>query len=176
MQKKIIFPILGLILAGAVVAGVTQVKAQSNNNNPYSGLVQMIAQKFGLDQNQVQAVANQYRDQQKQNRQQTIEQREQDRLDKLVQAGKITDAQKQAILNELTALKNKYNPANLKSLTPDQRKQQFQAEQQEIQSWAKSQGIDPGLLMPGFGMGGVRGMHRGFGGWLKPQVTPTPVQ
>jgi hypothetical protein len=122
----------------------------------------LIAQKFNLDQNQVQSVFDQYRTEQKQ----TMQQRELDRLNKLVQDKKITDAQKQAILDEQAALKTKYNPANFKSLTADQRKQQFQAEQDEIKTWANSQGIDPSYLMPGFGM------HRGRG-WIK-NPTPTP--
>ncbi len=174
MKKKIILPVLGLILVSVVALGVNQVHAQSNGNNFYSGLVQAIAQKFGLDQGQVQAVVDQYHTQQKQNMQQNMQQREQDRLDKLVQDGKINATQKQAILDELAALKSKYNPANFKNMTADQRKQQFQAQQDEINTWAKSQGIDPSYLMPSFGKGG-RGMF-GAGRWVKHQPSPTPTQ
>lgn len=123
----------------------------------------MITQKFGLDQNQVQSVFDQFQKDQKQNRVQKNEDMQKKRLDQLVQQGKITSAQEQAIIDELASLKNKYNSDNLKNETVDQRKSQFQAMQDELKSWAKSQGIDPTYLMPGFGMGGFK---RG-GGWFK---------
>lgn len=174
MKKQIILPVLSLVLFGIIAFGVSQVYAQSNGSNFYSGLVQAIAQKFGLDQGQVQAVVDQYYTQQKQNMQQNMQQREQDRLDKLVQDGKINATQKQAILDELAALKSKYNPADFKNMTADQRKQQFQAQQEEIKAWVQSQGIDQSYLMPGFGRGG-RGMF-GKGNWVKHQPSPVPAQ
>ncbi|MDO8497679.1 MAG: hypothetical protein Q7S61_04000 [bacterium] len=72
------------------------------------------------------------------------------RLDQLVKDGKITTAQKQAIVDELAALKKKYDPSNLKTMTQDERKKQFQAQQDEIKSWAQSQGIDISYLRSGF--------------------------
>jgi len=174
VRKRIVLPVLGLMLAVVTVVSVNQVHAQADNTNFYSGLAQLVAQKFGLDQSKVQEVVNQYHDQQKQKMQENLQQREQDRLDKLVQDNKITAAQKQAILDELTVLKNKYNRSNFKGMTAEQRKQQFQAEQDEIKAWAQGQGIDPSYLMPGFGRGG-KGM---FGpGWAnKDQPSPTPTQ
>lgn len=162
-----------VVLGGATLlsVGATQVHAQSTSN-PFSNLVQMIAQKFNLDQSQVQSVVDNYKGQQKQKMVQNMQQREQDRLNKLVQEGKITDAQKQAILSELAALKTKYNPDNFKNLSADQRKQQIQAMETELKSWAQSQGINFAYVMPGFGMGG---MHRP-GKWMQatPSATPTP--
>lgn len=170
ISKNILLPVLAVaIIGGTMILNANQVHAQSNNN-PLSKLVQMIVQKFGLDQNQVQSLFDQFKQEQKQNREQKMKDREKLRLDKLVQEGKITSTQEQAILDELAVLKNKYNPGNLKNLTPDQRKTQFQNMQNELNSWAKSQGIDPTLIMPGFGMGGYKkggGMFR-HGNWLKP--------
>ncbi len=169
LKKKLFLSLVFVGVAGVALLGVRQVQAQSAGN-PLSGLVQMLAQKFGLDQTQVQSVVDQYRQQQTTARQQNMQTREQARLDGLVKAGKITEAQKQAIITEQAVLKAKYNLANYKSLTPDQRKQQLQAEQAEIKTWAASQGIDPSYLRPGFGM-------RRMGGpkvWPKPSITPTP--
>jgi len=73
----------------------------------------------------------------------------------------ITSAQETAIIAELATLRSKYNPANFKNLTADQRKQQFQNEQNEIKTWAQSNGIDPKYVMPGFGMAGQGGFRGG---------------
>ena len=168
ISKKLIFPALILVAAGGIVA-IKPMITSAQSTNPLSGLVQMIAQKFNLDQSEVQSVVDQYRTQQRQNMTQKMQQREGDRLTQLVTQGKITDAQKQAIITELAALRSKYNPANFKSLSAADRKTQMQNEQNELKSWAQSQGIDPTLIMPGFGMGfrGGWGMHK------KPTPTPT---
>jgi len=79
----------------------------------------MIAQKFGLDQAQVQSVFDQFRQERRQEMQQTAQQREEDRLNKLVEEGKITKEQKQAILDKLAELRKKYNPDNFKDWLPD---------------------------------------------------------
>lgn len=174
IKKIVVLSALALVVTVGLVITNSQVLAQNTAKpNPFSSLVQMIADKFHLNKDDVQAVFTQYREQQKQNREQNMQQREQNRLDKLVQDNKITTAQKQAILDELNALKNKYNPENNKNLTPDQRKQQFQDMQNEIKSWAQSQGIDPSYVMGGFGMGGMKGGRMGFGKWLKPSPSPT---
>jgi hypothetical protein len=125
----------------------------------------MIAQKFGLDQSQVQSVFDQYQQQNKA----TMQQRFQKRLDQAVAAGKITSAQEQSILAEQKKLQSEYPFSSLKNMTPAQRKQQFQNQQNEIKSWTQSNGIAASYLMPGFG-----GMHR-KGGWKKPSGTPTPT-
>nr|HVZ58809.1 hypothetical protein [Patescibacteria group bacterium] len=125
----------------------------------------------------VKSAVNDYKTQQQAKMQQVRDDREKTRLDQLVKDGKITSSQETAILNEEASLKSKYNPANLKNLTADQRKAQFDAMQQEIQTWAKDNNIDPKYLMPNFGIGMRMGIRRG--GWrnnhsAKPTPTPTP--
>jgi len=175
--KKIILPALVITIVAVSMFAVTPAHAattnSNNNNNPFSGLVAFIAKTFNLDQTKVQTAVTQYnKTQQKTNIQQKRTANQQTRLDKLVSQGTITKDQETAILAELTVLKNKYNPANSKNLTADQRKQQMQNEQADIQAWSKSTGIDSKYLMPGFGGFGFRGMHNG--NW-KTKVTPTPT-
>lgn len=158
--KKILSSIFVFALLVSIVAASTQVYAQSptgtQHPNFFQGLVEMIAQKFGLDKAKVQSVVTDYQQQKKTERQNNMQERQKARLDQLVKEGKITSAQEQAIITELGVLRTKYNPANMKGLTPDQRKDQIQAMQNEIKAWAQSQGIDPTYLMPGGFMG--RGM------------------
>ena len=136
------------------VAG--QVYAQTNSS-PWSSLTQIIAQKFGLDQNKVQEVVDQFHQQKRQDMAAKMSQKHQEWLNALVKEGKLTEAQKTAILNKLQELKNKYNREGWKNLTPSERKDQAQKELQEFKSWMETQGIDPSYVKPGWGKWG---MHR----------------
>ncbi len=175
MNKKIILPVAVFAISVFAFFGTAPVAHAQTNSNPFSGLIQAIAQKFGLDQNQVRSVVNTYRQQKKTQVQQNMRLRETDRLNKLVTAGTITAVQKQQILDEIAKLKSEYNPANFKSLTSAERKAQMQKEQAEIKAWSQSTGIDSKYLMPGFGMGmGARG-GMGKRGWFGQKPTPTPT-
>lgn len=150
-------------VAGTVAFGVRPAWAQTQSKG-LSGLVQLIATKFNLDQSQVQAVFDQYREDQKQTVAANMEQREQDRLTKLVQEGKITEDQKQAIIKELADLRAKYNFNDLKSLSAAERKAKMKVLRDEINAWAKANGLNPSYLTR-FGMG--RGMGGLYKGWNK---------
>lgn len=178
LKKKLILSLAVLtIISSGFFAAIPGYAASggTDNSNFFSGLISFISQKFGLDQNQVKSVVTDYKNQQKQNKQENKQNGEKTRLDALVKQGKITSAQEQAIIDELAVLRSKYNPANFKNLTSDQRKQQFQNEQNDIKAWAQTNGIDPKYIMPGFGMAG-QGGFRGFGERKgnRPTVTPTP--
>lgn len=142
MKKKIIIPLLAVAIVGIGAFGISQVHAQSNGS-PASGLVSAIAQKFNLDQNQLQLFVASYRQQNRQVRLQT-------RLDRLVSQGKITQAQKQAILTEIASLKTKYNLNSLGTMTPQEKRQAFQNAHSEFKTWAQSQGINLPLFGRGF--------------------------
>lgn len=173
IKQKIVSIIAFLVMVLTPVAVMPAYAASSTSSSPnfFQGLVQFIAQKFGLDQTQVQSAVNTYHSQQAQNRQQKMADNEKTHLDTLVSQGKITSSQEQQILDEQAKLKSEYNPANFKNETPAQRKADFQKEQAEIQAWSQSTGIDGKYLMPGFGMGRRMGM---FNRWNN-KVTPTPT-
>lgn len=171
-------PLTAFILVSSSLYAVPQAHAQGTGNDGkdfFSGLVEMLASKFHLDKNEVKTAITDYHTQHKQKMLETMQKRQEDRLTQLVKDGKITDAQKQAILTELKTLKDKYGPDKLKDLTPDQRRQQMQNMKQELDAWVKAQGIDPSYIMLHFGMGGMRGIHRGLGEkYGSPSATPTP--
>lgn len=183
LKQKLVtmFAILFIFLSGMPAVLPAYAASGNTKGNFFSGLIQFIAQKFGLDQNTVKAAVTQYQNQVRASitprPTQTPEQmaaREKARLDKLVSAGTITSAQETAIIAELATLRSKYNPANFKNLTADQRKQQFQNEQSDIKAWAQSNGIDPKYVTPGFGMAGQGGFRGSGFGRGKPSPTPTP--
>lgn len=168
--------IVGSLLAPSAHAAT----GNSGNNNFFSGLVEYISQKFGLDKTKVQVAVQEYHNKVKATitprPAQTPEARqamEKKRLDVLVNQGKITADQEKAIIAELTALMAKY-PV-YPNATPDQRKMRMENVQNELTAWAKSQNIDPTVVFPMGARGGWMGRgHRGFrdGDDIKP--TPTP--
>lgn len=165
-SKKVLFSVLGLATAGIVFVGTTGMVNAQTNNNPLSGLVQAIAQKFNLDPNQVQSVVNQYQSQHKANIQQNMQNRQKSFLDNEVSQGKITSSQEQAILQELASLNSQY-PFN-KGMTRAQMQQNFQNRQNALKSWAQSQGINISLI-PGGGRMGMMGS-----GWHRGLSSPAP--
>ncbi|MDE2025519.1 MAG: hypothetical protein KGJ07_03430 [Patescibacteria group bacterium] len=174
INKKIFVSVISLTLAGAIFFGVNQfARAQSNGGQT---LVQMIAQTFGLDQSKVQAVFDTYKNQHKALMQTNMMNRLKTHFDQLVSQGKMTLAQETAILAELQKVRSEFNPQSLRNMTPVQRQQAFQQEQNELQSWAKSQGIDPLLLQSFGGINRGLGMHYRWGMMGGPQITPTPTQ
>ena len=57
MNKKIVFPVIALTLLGGSYFAVTAASAQTSPS-PMSGLSQAIAQKFNLNQSEVQDVVD----------------------------------------------------------------------------------------------------------------------
>ena len=176
------------ILAGTVIAGsvftlsgsVYAANGTTGGGNFFSGLITFIAQKFGLDKTKVQTAVQDYQKQVKATitprptlTPQQMEETEKKRLDPFVTQGKITQAQEDAILAELTTVRSKYTfTANE---TQDQRKTQKTNMQNELKTWAQGQGIDPTYLMSPLGRGpGGGGKGPGFRGRMGPKPSVTP--
>ncbi len=153
LRKKFLLPVMVVTIGSAALFGVSQVSAQ--NSDGRSELVTMIAQKFNLDQSQVQQIFDQHKDQMHQKMQQKME----DRLNQLVKDGKLTETQKQAMLAKMNEERTNFNPESMKDLTPEERKEKMDQHRQEMEDWAKTQGIDLSLIKP-LKMG--REMHKMF--------------
>lgn len=112
-------------------------------------LLQKIIDKFGLNQTEVDQVVADYRNQRRQQMQAQYE----ERLNQAVADGKITEKQKQLILEKHNQLQSQWN-AQL------QQRQQHYA---EMQAWAKENNIDLSYLGFGLGRGGRGSMMKGEG-------------
>lgn len=167
--KKIIIPVLAIVLLVGTLAGTGKIYSQTPGN-PFNGLAQMIAQKFNLNQSEVQTVLDQYKGQKQEERKQQIQTKLEDRLTQLVKNGKLTEAQKQAVISKQNELRNLYNTDSFRNLTPDQKRAEMQRKHDEFITWVTSQGIDQNVLPFGFGKEG-RGM--GWGKGFSPTITPT---
>ena len=162
MNKKIVFPVIALTLLGGSYFAVTAASAQTSPS-PMSGLSQAIAQKFNLNQTEVQDVVDTWHTQKHDEMKKNMQQRLTEKLDQAVTDGKLTESQKQALLTKLSEEMGSFDKENFKKMTPEQRKTEIEKKRTELETWATSQGIDLNAL-PQFFMGHkvvIRGMGEG---------------
>ncbi len=137
-KKKMLFPVMALaVLAGGLLT-VTGASAQ-NSSTKHDAIVQKIADKFGLNKDEVQKVF----DEEHTARQAEMETKNAQRLDTLVSEGKITEAQKTLIINKQKELREKHqaNRGNFEGKTPEEMITQMEAERIALEAWAKENGI-----------------------------------
>ena len=177
-STKIIIPALALgILTTSSVMGVQSVLADDSNSQPQS-IMERIAERFGLSSGDVQQVFNEERNE----RQTEMQQRQEDRLDQLVNDGKITEDQKNSVLDKCEEWRaeredeigaGRGQMGEMRNMTAEERESTREARQAERQShrdemegWLEENGINADLL-PELGLGGFGGPggHGGdFGG------------
>lgn len=179
MNKKIFLLTLAITIIGTGIISLRNVSAQETTGQDHmASLVQKIADTFGLDKTQVQALFDQDR-QERQTEMETkraemeanMETKLLEQLNQAVTDGKLTEAQKQLVLDKRTELKTSQeaNRDAMKDLSEDERKTKMESEKEALKTWAEINGIDEKYLMLGMGRGG-RG-HMGSEGEL-PQMPP----
>lgn len=150
--KKTLFPtalVLGLVLVGLL--SVSYASAHGSEMN--SSIVQKIAERFNLSEDEVEAVFEEEREDHHAQMQAWWA----ERLDDLVNDGKVTSDQKQAIIDKHEEMHNQI--IELQDLSFDERKEKMREIHEEFKSWSQEQGID----FPTIGPIG-RGVGKGFGG------------
>jgi len=152
---------IAVIAAGAY--GVAQVSAATDPANPRETLIQKLADTFHLDKSKVQAVFDQNRAENQASREQTYE----DRLTQAVTDGKITSAQKDAILAENKKLKAEMEAA--RNDAQADRRTAMKNIRTEAQTWASQNNINEKWLMAGMG-----GHPRGGMGMGAPTIGQGP--
>lgn len=151
--KYLVIPIFALGLIAFF--GAYNVYAQEGSSYPM--IVQKLAERFGLDPEEINAVFAEQREQKREEMQVRFEQR----LEKAAVEGNLTEEQKQAILAKKAEMQERFE--ELKDLAPEQRREAMKELHQEMRTWLKDNGID--LRFMGFmaGIGGFRkGFNRGF--------------
>lgn len=131
---------------GVVGAGGLGIAAAASNTTASSGgassLVTKIADKFHLNKEDVQAVFDENRAEHRAEHQQKLE----ERLSQAVTDGKITEAQREKILAKLADVETKINA--LKDKTPQERHDGMKQIHEDLQQWAKDNGIRMEYLRP----------------------------
>jgi hypothetical protein len=156
MKKSLLLPgLAALVFTGAVLISTVSVSAQETNGQ--ATLVQKIAQKFGLQESEVQTVFDEHREEHHAQMQAHFE----ERLTQAVNDGKITEAQKQAIIAKHKKLQEAFTSERetMKNMTPEERKATMEKRHDALKAWAEEQGIDLSLfpmVMNGHGGHGMK--------------------
>lgn len=141
-----------LALVGVLgTLGVSQVLAQSEDGE-YPLIIQNLAEKFGVNESEVQAV---FED--------TREEHRDARLDAAVEDGTITEAQKAAITEMQDKMHTQIEAIRANDdLSDTEKREQMRAIHDEFRDWAEANGIELEDLRPE-GMGQGRGGRMGGG-------------
>lgn len=159
MKNKIILPAAILLIAGAAFFGTTAY-AQGNQNGQRD-MVQELAQKLGLDESKVQTAFDEIRSE----HQEEMQAQFTDRLNQAVSEGKLTEDQKNLIIQKHEELSSQRESERdqVQEMTREERRDFMQERRQEMQQWAEANGIDLQYLMgPEGGRGPGTGMHGGM--------------
>lgn len=152
MRSNVIIPtmlIIALMATGAL--GVQAVFAQEDPM--YHTLVTKIADEFGLDEDQVEQVIHELREE----RQAEMHARWIELLDQAVRNGKVTDEQRQALIDKHGEVFQEMESVRL--LPFKERREETLRIREEFRQWADENGID--LPAVGLGFHHEPGMHRG---------------
>jgi hypothetical protein len=140
LSKRIMLPMAAIAMLGAAAVGTATVSAATNGQP--GKLAQKLASTFNLDPAKVQSVIDQNHTDMAQKHQAAYE----ERLTQAVADGKLTAAQKQAIVDENSKLKAELDAAKAK--TGVERRTAMKPARQAAKDWAKAQGIDAKWLLP----------------------------
>jgi len=130
--------VIGLIVGGAVA-----VNAQIFDGE-YPPIVERIAERFGLDEGEVQVFFDEVRTERHEKKKARVE----ERLDQAVADGVITEAQKDALVAKKAELREEKE--SLRGLEPEERRDAMQELRIEFKEWAEDSGIDLSEFRSGF--------------------------
>lgn len=138
----------GILAVGSL--GVLPVGAQDTTT--YPPIVQRLAERFSLNVEDVKEVFEEERAEHHTKMLKTFE----DRLSNAVSEGKITEEQKQLILDKHEEMQAKMQDLKSQDLTREEMHEEMKAYHEELKAWAKEQGIEMPLMAFKFGGHGDR--------------------
>ena len=151
MKKTILLPVAVLALAAMLSYGVGQAKAEGSNSGHHP-LVEFIAERFGLDADEVQEAALEYREEHHEEMFASFE----ERLGAAVVDGNISDEQQEAILQKYEEMRAERE--EFLELEPEERRDAIMDHHEGLREWAEENEIDLSV----FKFGEMKGRH-GFG-------------
>jgi hypothetical protein len=156
INKKYVTVATAVVIGVTGVAGIGMASAASSSNSDPNNLVDKIASTFHLDKSKVQAVFDENRAEHDANRQAKLE----EKLAQAVKDGKLTKAQKSAILAKVKEIKSdmEANHDAMKDKTPAEHKAAMEQKRVELEQWAKDNNI-PTKYLRFFMMGGPGHHH-----------------
>ena len=136
ISKKVIIPTITLITLLSIGFLGTSVINANDNTDTYTPVVQRLAETFGLEENDVQAVFDAVRDE----RHDQMKTRLEDRLNQLVSENTISEDQKNALL---------------------QKRQEMEESRNQMRTFFEENNLDPNQLMLGFEQDAQKGFKSG---------------
>lgn len=156
-KQTLLLGVVALTTGALLYTSVGTAYAQEGAN--FTSIVQRIAERFNLDESEVQQVF----DEAHEDRHQMMKEHRIEHLDEAMENGDITAEQKQAILDKHNEMKT--NMEELKDLTHEERHEAMQALHKEMQQWLDDNDISLSF-MDGRHKGPM-GHHRMMGGFRK---------
>lgn len=121
-----------------------------------NGIVDKLVSRFGLNKDEVAAVFNEEHESRQAERAAAMS----EKLQLLVNEGKLTSEQKTAVEAKHEEMRAKHEALRASNATRDEMKAQMETMRDELESWADQQGIDlDSFMMFGRGQGHGRGMR-----------------
>lgn len=152
MKKRIALSLGALALvAGTTYLATNKVSAfMGNGNVDENPMVQKLAERFGLNQDELKSFFEEEREAHQEKMQAQFE----ERLNQAVADGKITEAQKQLILQKHEELRA------ARQENREEKQEDRETRRAELEAWAKEKGIDMKFFSMGGGPKEGRGIHR----------------
>lgn len=147
-------------LAGVAGLGVASAATTtSSDDGGTSSIVSKLAEKFNLKESDVQSVF----DEERAAHEATMEQRMEDKLSQAVKDGKLTEAQKDAIIAKHKELRSEREADReaMESMTDEERKAAMEQKRADLEAWAEENDIPEEYFHLKIGGGPS---HGGFGG------------
>lgn len=166
LTRRVLLGMTGLGLAAsiAVPAFAATPTDGTTFQDPQQTLIQALIKRFNLNETDLKTF---FQEQRAQHQSQGAE-RVAERLTAQVAAGKLTEAQKSAIIAKIAEAKAKHEEA--RKLTPEECRKLMDAYRTELEAWVTAQGLDRSYVPLIMGNQGGRGGHGGpgMGGQMGP--------
>ncbi len=166
-KKSKMIAATAFVLGATAISGGAIARAEEVNTdfNPMGELVSTIAEKFGLNKDEVQAVVDEAMESQREEMQAKHHEVLESRLEEAVSDGKLTQTQSDVILKKAEEWKDSMEDRRdeHKDLTLEERKEQMEKNRTELEKWAKDNDLTKDQLQY---LGGGRGMKGGMGGGM----------
>lgn len=143
VKKKALIVGSAAIIAGSSLSTLPALAQGSNNQPQQKNIFEIIAEKFGLKKGDVQKVVQDHH-----------KQKAEERLNKAVEDGKITEDQKKKIIEKMED--NFKFRESLKDKSPEERKEAIKKHREEMKKWAEENKIPIQFIMPHPHRGGMR--------------------
>jgi hypothetical protein len=142
MNKKLLIIPAAALIVGGLSLSTTQASAFNKSFSDHP-MISKIAEKFGLDEAEVQG----FMEEQREAKQAEMQEKFMEKLNAAIADGKLTQEQKELILQKHEEMKNRQvgQKENMHDLTPEERevmREERQAEREGMELWLEENGID----------------------------------